>query len=222
MNIKVIIAVSVIVLFLLGGGVFVMTSKIKSKTTPATTGTKGDKNQESSQTSQKSLYDLLAAGISQKCTFKSTDDSGNSEGTSYVSGGKVRADFTVDASGKVTVSHMISDGKTSYIWTEGETNGFMMTVGESEETGTSAPSTGQTGTESNADLSQKADYNCSAWIPDNSLFNPPSDVAFTDFSQILQPTSMPGGIQNTGTQCAYCETLTGDEKTSCLAALSCE
>jgi len=222
MNKKVIIAIAVIVLLLLGGGVFLMTSKNKSKTTPSTTGTKGDKNQESSQTSQKSLYDLLAAGLPQKCTFESTDDFGSSEGTSYVSGGKVRADFAVTAGGKVTVSHMISDGKTSYIWTEGETNGFMMSVEESEATGTSAPTTGQTGTESNADLSQKADYNCSTWIPDNSLFTPPSDVKFTDFSQILQPTSMPAGIQNTGSQCAYCETLTGDEKTSCLTALSCE
>jgi len=195
--------VIVVVILLLGVGGYYFYSKMK------TGGIPGGPQVSSGQMS---LKDLVASGLPQKCTFVSTDESGKTEGTSYVSGGKVRADSTLTAGGKATTSHIISDGKTGYIWTEGEANGFMMTVGESESTETS----------SEADLSQKADYNCSTWLPDNSLFTPPSDVKFTDFSQMLQPTSMPAGIENTGSQCAYCETLTGEDKASCLSALQCE
>jgi len=203
MNKKVIAAV-VILLVLIGGYFGYTKLKGGSITTPGTTTESGG---------MKSLKDLLSLGVTQKCTFSQTGGSGTSEGTTYVSGGKVRGDFTTTSSGKTMITHMISDGKTSYIWTEGEKTGFKMTAIEA------SPSTVQTGSadtpvNSQADLDQKADYKCSGWTTDGSLFTPPTNVTFTDFSQMLNPSAAPS-------QCSYCDSLTGDDKTQCMAAFKC-
>lgn len=175
----------------------------------------------SEDTGPKSLKDLLSAGIAQKCTFSTTDESGTSEGVTYVSGGKVRADFSSTVEGKVVKSHMISDGKTNYIWTDGEKTGFKMTVEQTSTTESDVPSSStDTSVSSQVDLNEKADYKCSAWIADDSLFTPPSDVEFQDFSDIFKP--QPSTSAGSGTsQCAYCSSLSGEDKTQCLTALNC-
>lgn len=209
MNSKVLI-IAVLVLLLGAGGYFYF---VKGKNVPGTG--------NAVTSGAKSLKELIAAGIPQKCTFSSNDDSGKNEGISYVAGGKVRADITNTISGKTTTQHMISDNKTSYIWQEGDKNGFKMTVTESETTATSAPvGTGREAVSSGSDLNQKADYKCSAWIPDDSLFTPPSNVSFTDYSKLLAPTPSTSG--GTSSQCSYCNQLSGEEKTSCLSALNCK
>lgn len=171
----------------------------------------------------KSLKELITSGVSQKCTFSVTGESGVSEGTNYVSGGNVRGDFTNTYQGKETVSHMISDGKTSYVWTEGEKTGYKMSV--SEETKESQDGTTDDTMGNEANLDQKMDYNCSSWVPDNSLFSPPSDVTFTDLSEMMmQETSSesPSMMEDTSSQCSYCDSLSGDSKTQCLSALNCQ
>lgn len=210
MNKKVLV---IVILLILGAAGYFGYTKFMGKSLPGTSSESGG---------MKSLKDLLSAGVAQKCTFATTSESGSSEGTTYVSGGKVRGDFTTTTSGKTTISHMISDGKTSYVWTEGEKNGFKMTIPES----TTEPSTGNadssTSTSSEADLNQKADYKCSGWVADTSYFTPPANVTFTDFSQIYNPASpQTGKTTGTSSQCSYCNSLTGDDKTQCLTALKC-
>jgi hypothetical protein len=210
MNKKIIIAV-VLLLLLGAGGYYFMKSGKDGSSSPAS---------ESSSKTQ-SIKELIAENIPQKCTFKTTDEtSGTSEGTTYVSGGKVRGDFSVTQEGKTTINHMISDGQVSYIWQDGEKNGFKMTLSAEDaaeiKSDTSTSATAATG----ADLDQKVDYNCSAWIPDNSMFDPPKDVTFTDFSDMLKPQGS-GGTDSKASQCAYCGNLSGDDKTQCLTALGC-
>ncbi len=212
MNNKVVAAV-VVVLLLIGGYFGYTKLKGGGAIVPGTTSESGG---------MKSLKDLLSSGAAQKCTFSQTSDSGTSEGTTYVSGGKVRGDFTTTSSGKTMTSHMISDGKTSYIWTEGEKTGFKMTATDA------SPSTVQKDSADNpvnsqADLDQKADYKCSSWIVDGSVFTPPSNVTFTDFSQMLNPSSAPSqGSGSAPSQCSYCDSLTGDDKTQCRSAFGCK
>ncbi len=170
----------------------------------------------------KSLKELLASGVPQKCTFASDDESGKTEGTSYIAGGKVRADFTSTINAKTTVSHMISDNKTSYIWTDGDKTGFKMTITETDTNATDSPVTGETASQGNeADLDQKSDYKCSVWVPDNSMFTPPADVKFTDFSEMFKPSPATSG-SGSSQQCSICDSLKGDDKTSCLSALNCK
>lgn len=184
--------IGVVLLLVLGvGGYFFMNKKPAAIVTSVPT----------------SLKDLLAANLPQKCTFP--------EGTVYISGGKFRGDFSSDVSGKAVVSHMISDSKTSYIWTDGEKQGFKMTI--TDEAKSQAES--QTEVDKNGvDVNAKLDYKCSTWLPDASLFNTPAGVEFTDFSALTAPAA----AGSNSVQCAACASLTGDDKTQCLAVLNCK
>ena len=209
MNKKYIIAgVAILVLLLAGFLIFKMQNKAPSG------------NSETEQVSgMKSLKDLISSGVAQKCTYSTKDDSISSEGVTYISGGKVRGDFTTVSDGKTTASHMITDGKTNYIWTEGEKTGLKMTI--TDTVSTPAPVTEENGSYSGSNLDQKFDYKCSTWIADQSMFTPPTSVTFTDFSNMFAPTSAPNtGVQNT-TQCSVCDSLSGSEKSQCLSALNC-
>jgi len=170
--------IAVVVILLLAGGYFLMNKK-----GPATSPTTSDTSTTETSSGSKSLKDLLSAGIAQKCTYSTTSEGTTTEGTSYIAGGKMRGDFTNTTSGKTTVSHMISDGKTSWIWTEGETTGFKMTV--EEPTAGETPSS-QTTVEGGVGWDDKFDYKCSAWVTDGTFFTPPSNVKFTDFSELLK------------------------------------
>ncbi len=65
-----------------------------------------------------SMKDLLALGKDQTCTFSSSDENGTVNGTSYMSGGKVRTDFKGTYSdGKAYDGGMISDETYVYSWT---------------------------------------------------------------------------------------------------------
>jgi hypothetical protein len=213
MNKKVIIAIAVIVLLLLVGGAYVASTKNKSATSPSTTSsTESTQTQESSQASQKSLKDLLTSGIAQKCTFKDVSNNVNMEGTSYIANGKIRGDFSTTSEGKTTTGHSIFDGKTSYVWMEGTSTGFKM------EIDLTATSTSESQTQQGLDLNKTIDYNCSTWITDQSLFNPPSDVTFTSFSV---PSPSAGGTTGSQNLCSSCNSLSGEQKTQCLTALKC-
>lgn len=207
---------AVVVVILLAAGYFLYS---RSKSASPTGGMMGEGKVESGMMS---IKDLVAAGVPQKCTFSMTSESGTNEGTNYVSGGNVRGDYKTTYKDKTTMTHMISDGKNTYVWTEGEKTGYKMSI--PEETSEDSMMEGKENTEPGANLSEKLDFNCSAWVPDNSLFTPPSDVTFSDFSQMM-PSGAPA-MMDVGTssksQCSYCDGLSGDQKTQCLSALNCQ
>lgn len=174
----------------------------------------------------KSLKDLLTSGVAQKCTYSTTEGTGTSEGTTYISGGKMRGDFSTTVSGKVTKSHMITDGKSSYIWTDGEKTGFKSTIADTT-TGNAPDTTNTTANVSGqgSGLNQKADYKCLAWVTDGSFFTAPSDIKFTDLSEMFKVTPAPAGKAGTTdntSQCAVCDSLSGTDKTQCLSSLNCK
>jgi hypothetical protein len=200
--------IGIIVLAILGTGVYFYKSG---------TGTTGDNNVTSGI---QSIKDLMASGVPQKCTFSTSDESGTSEGTTYVSGGSVRADFSTTIDGETSVSHMITDGKTSYVWEDGKPTGFKMVTPEYEEGFGSEDSEG-TSEDEGVDLDQNADYVCAPWIPDNSFFEPPGDVDFTDFSKMYALPASSGAADQNFSQCSYCDALSGSDKLQCLTAFNC-
>lgn len=212
-NKKVLAIIVVVLLLLLGGWYFMNSKKSPTGTTPGATTSEN-------QGGMKSLKDLLSSGVAQKCTFSSTDESGSNEGITYVSAGKVRGDFTTTVSGKITKSHMISDGKTSYIWTDGEKDGFKMTIPDATPT-SAKTDTSNSQVSSEGDLNQKMDYKCSGWVVDNSFFTPPTNVTFNDFSKMINPAAPADSGSSSSSQCSYCNSLSGDDKTQCLTALKC-
>lgn len=187
------VVIAVVLLLLVSGGVYFMKGKSSNKvTTPA--------DQNVSDNSPKSLRDLLGLGKSQKCTFD--------KGTVYLSSGKVRGDFEG--------SHMIVDGNTNYIWMDNQKEGFKTIFDLNATTSTSA----SPDTKTNFDYNQKSDYKCESWTSDSTMFVVPTTITFQDMSKLTAPVK-PDSSGNSA-QCGYCNTLSGDDKTQCLKALSCK
>lgn len=160
-------------------------------------GTTSPTEQSQVMSGLRSISDLISEGIPQKCTYSTTDGASTTEGTTYVSGKKVRGDFSNTLNGSVTMGHMISDGETTYVWNEGEKQGLMMPISNSQaanEPNMSSESSQQVSEAREGSLNQKANYSCSAWVPDDSMFVPPTTVKFIDLSEIMMtsPEAMPG------------------------------
>jgi hypothetical protein len=203
------IAVGALLLLGLGGFAYLNMNKGASLTTSV---------KEQVASSKNSIKGLLSSVTPQKCTFK---DKETSEGTVYVSGGKMRGDFSSTIEGKSTVSHIIVDGSTMYTWTDDQNTGFKVAF-DPEDVEEAKDDL------ENVDLNKEVDYNCSPWIVQGDLLTPPSDVKFADFSSFTMPSSAPNASPTTGgqsgsygTNCSACNYLTGDDKTECLKALKC-
>ena len=146
------------------------TSTTETSTQPGTeTQTQGEPE------APNSLKDLLTSASAQKCTFVSNESGTTSEGTVYVSGGKVRTDSKITTSGKTTTTSIFTDGKTLYMWGDQlGTQGIKITI-EASETATPAP-----GATTATDLSKPMNFNCSAWVVDSAMFELPSGVTFSE------------------------------------------
>lgn len=225
-NKPVLIIAIVLVLALLGGGAYVMTAgKAGSSESTAAGNQAGKKTADGNV--PKTLRELLAAGVAQKCTFRSTEDVAV-EGTTYVSGGKVRSDYTTSVEGNTMSGHMIADGTTSYIWMDGQQQGFTMTFNASD---TDIPENTQTPGATKApqqglDANQAMDYSCSPWVVDGSLFTPPAEITFTDFSSMMPTGAAGAGISGSAgasmDACAACDSVPEAARAQCRTALNCQ
>jgi hypothetical protein len=176
--------------------------------------------------SQETLRNLIAAGRTVSCTY--TDPAASTSGTMKVANNQVRGDFTITAEGANTTSHMISDGKIMYIWSDSQGNLGMkydLTTLPTPGAGTLAP----TGQAQPLDLDKQLDYQCSDWAADPTVFTPPANIQFQDLSSLMnnlipKVTGIPASDVKTpsnATACATCASLTGDAKTQCTQALGC-
>lgn len=220
MNRNVIIVILVIVLLLLGVGGYFFLKNSHTTSNGQDSGSMMESSPKGEPSSMKSLKDLLTAGTSQKCTFSEDKGTTSVNGTTYISGGKIRSDYGSTASGVTTNGHMITDGKTSYVWMDGQSTGYMMAI-PSPSTDNNSGDTSSSNSGSSAsqgiDPNKQMNYSCSGWSADASLFTPPANVKFSDFSKMM---AAPSGSANSQ-QCAACNSLTGDSKTQCLAVLHC-
>lgn len=175
----IIIAV-VVILALLG---FFALGQIKKPVSPA-----GEQSavQQSSSTpatqeslTKGSLRSLIAAGKNVNCEINYPD--GNTKGTTYVSGNKIRGDFTVKGpDNKEISSHMINDGTYAYIWTDLSKTGTKMKIDPVKPSVTPSAQT------QSADLDREVDLKCSPWSIDNSKFSIPSDIQFSDLTSVMK------------------------------------
>jgi hypothetical protein len=169
----------------------------------------------------KSLRDLMGVTSNQTCTF--TDADGQNSGTVYSANGKMRGDFSGTAGSTTTVSHMISDASTIYVWMDGSAQGFK---GDIEALSKFSADSSGSGSKS-VDPDKKVDYSCSAWTADESKFALPG-IEFVDFSSMMMvPSGVPSANSGDGmmdmkaTQCAACNNLPADAAAQCRQALSC-
>ena len=193
MNKKVII---VVVLLLLAVGGYFMTQKSSSPSM----------NSNSVGSSPfTSIQDALSKSLSLQCTF--TDEEGR-ETKTYIKAGAVRTDFTGTKSAES--GSMIFKNKKMYTWNSDTKEGFMMEVPDvtgppSQTTTTTTVGTGEKSGKNDhpADalaMIEKYKDSCKPGTVADSLFTPPSDVKFNDFSNMmkdLQKVTQPtGGAMN--------------------------
>ena len=189
-----------------------------------------EENEVSFPTSGKGSFEaLMARGENLECTISyaaSTADQTTTEGTYFTAAGKMRGDFLVTSSGVQTVSSVIMKENTLYSWTEieGEAYGMKIAMSELEA---SKNTEGTPAAQEVVPLDAEVDYSCKAWVAvDNSIFEPPSDVLFRDFGDIvnmgMEFGNMFEGGEGMGDQCAACDSLTGSDKSQCRAMMSCE
>lgn len=132
-----------------------------------------------------SIQDALSKSLSLKCEY--TDTNGIKT-TAYIKNGAVRADTTspnANESGSVIVKD-----KKMYFWNA--QGGFMMEIPDvTPEPDSSTPKEASQAENIMKDLDQYKE-NCKSAVVSDSLFTPPGDVKFTDFSKMLQ---VPTGTQ---------------------------
>nr|MBP7859637.1 hypothetical protein [Patescibacteria group bacterium] len=218
---KIILAIAtLLVLLLVGGGGFVFMSKKvvapqNGQITPMEKTTKGEDTNSISGT----IYDLLNLGKSLKCTYDYNLDENKTSGTTYISGKKMRGDFEIVMGETKIKNYMISDGDYFYSWADNSKTGTKMKINATEN-----PQQEQATENQNVNIKtaqEKYDYKCENWIVDETMFQLPNGITFTDFSTVLE--NMKSGKPSL--DCSSCELIPESDtelRAKCKTSLKCE
>lgn len=155
-----------------GGGLYYMKQSVKETSEPTVNNvTTSQKKMAFSQFSSQDKGDY-------KCTVSQYVQDIKSEGTVYLSSGMIRGEFTTQYNGQtIDSTFIVRDGYT-YAWSSASKNmGFKVKAKTSASTEVSAGGNAS-GTYS-FDLDQIGDYNCDAWVADETKFIPPTTITFT-------------------------------------------
>jgi hypothetical protein len=221
-----VIAIVVGILILVGAvGAFLYSqSRPSSDTANTTTASQVSETPEEGAI-QSTITEILAGGREAKCTFTAGDENGQTSGTVYTSGQNARGDFTTTVNGDETMTHMIKDGETFYMWGDSLATGvkMVMNINELSEN-----------LENNDQFQsfnpdQEMDIDCVSWTRDATLFSPPTNIRFISIDAMgptgttTQTTGAPTGAAQSGNsnQCNICTSLTGQARTACLAQFNC-
>lgn len=131
-----------------------------------------------------SIKDALVGSQSLKCEFT---DEGGRKTTTYMKSGAIRTDFVATDS-KQSGSVIMKD-KKMYYWSGKQGTILEFDLSEMKENVTSAPKTPNTTGQSPEDVIgslEKFKEFCKPASVDSVLFVPPTDVKFTDMSQVLK------------------------------------
>ncbi len=220
MNNKVIAVILAVVV--IGGGAYFLSQRKSENNVAGENQSANSATETSAETG--SIKSLIAAGKSQQCTFSSKEDATQSSGTMYVAGGKMRGDFNTETNNVKVVSHMIYDGSTSYFWTDGSATGFKMALDANTKTDASAQA-------QSVDPDKNYDFDCKSWSVDNSKFELPNGIQFSDFSAMTGASAAAaagaaGANASTSNSAdlkavreMMCASLSGTEKEQCLSAV---
>jgi hypothetical protein len=184
MNKKTLI-IGVILLLLLVGGALVFSKK--SVAPQKDNGEKMVKQAKpaDTQSAMMSLSELLTSGKTQSCSYDYTDDTtGKMSGKVYISGGKMRSDYSItDKTGKETTGSVINDGTNMYMWSSSMAEGIKIAVTE-EMKKDMANAQGKAA--KYVDMNKKVNYHCDVWTLNTTSFVPPTNVKFTDYSAMMK------------------------------------
>lgn len=177
-----------------------------------------------------SIEDLLAKGDNLKCEIEVKDGDNIVSGTTYLAGSKARTEMKLAApelGEKSMDSYVIVDEEWMYTWSEQYPQAAMkIKKSEIKDIETDeAPANQEYNLES---YQTDMNYKCKKWIPDNSMFVPPADINFMDFTetikqfQDLESGAMPSMGNEDGNLCSTCDFIPDEAgKQECLESLGC-
>jgi hypothetical protein len=182
-----------------------------------------------------SISELITQNKSVRCVLQAKGDETIASGTTYVYKNQARSDYQLKMSGEeLTNSHTITDGTYMYTWMDNNPSSAMklkIADMQNEEFKAQAEDKGA------GDYEDKFDYQCYKWQPEQSLFVPPSDINFTDYTEMFKQfqgmlnspnsadTDKAPDLNNTdtSTMCSRCNIIPDAKaKASCLSSLGCK
>ncbi len=172
------------------------------------------------------LENLLALAQNLECTINYQKDVAVS-GTYFTSQGKMRGDFIIPSEQGEVLSSLIMSDNTMYTWSEieGQKYGMQFNL---DEVKTAREKGEVPDTREPVPLDAAVDYDCKPWVVvDGSIFEPPSDIIFQDFSNIINRGMEYGTVYNqasgTASQCELCAQVpAGAGRDECMATFSCQ
>lgn len=182
-------------LIVIGGGVYYgVTSYVKNDqevavVSPSQGTQTTDQNQAAQATTTASstaptgkkipFTEFMKQGGSYKCTVTQNVANMTSEGTVYIHNTMIRGEFTTTVAGQGVSASMIARDGYTYSWTSMmPTKGYKAKIVNSE----GAPGSANAGTSGTYtwDGTQIGDYSCEAWVADDTKFDLPKSIVFSD------------------------------------------
>lgn len=197
------IGIVVVLLLAIGGGALVLSKRNNSEVSTQTA-VETTSPMNPSAEAPRTIKELLTYTGTQQCSFSTEGNTGQV----YMSGGKMRGDFTITIPQGNTDSHMIVDGQTVYIWSENQTNGLKITsdvIGEFDTPNQAAV----------IDPNQDMNFSCSSWTVNQSIFVPPTSITFAELDSSLKVD----GNAPPSISCSTCDTMPESARADCRAAL---
>lgn len=171
----------VVVLAVLGGGIFYVTNKDETPdqaTSSQTGGSSTNQNKTSDDSKvEGNLASISSGGKARQCTFTYSGENGSGNGSLYTDGngrGLMTMDLVTEK-GNTGKSNTLITSDKAYSWTT--TNGTSIGFVFDKEKLTA--NTSQTSNTTSSDANKNFSMNCEDWTVDNSKLNAPSDVNFS-------------------------------------------
>lgn len=124
-----------------------------------------------------SYQEFLRSGRSQICTFAYNTENQSVSGlelpskvtiaTIYAANGKIKGEFTLTTKDGTLQQHVLVDAYTAYLWNNLNNGGVKFLVGENSP---------------DELVRQPLVYNCKNWSPNNSVFEIPANIVFTEIT----------------------------------------
>lgn len=206
MNTKAII-IGIAVLAVVGGGAIYAVNKNKDS----------DQSDKQSISENTSINGLLAQDKNLKCTYSYSDDEGNkSSGTTYIADQRMRGNFSVQTPGQdAKYSNTLRDGKYQYVWDESSNKGFKTMVDKAQYDDSDGSKDDSSISQHQAvDQDREYDFDCDKWNVDESVFEVPANVKFTDLTAKVQQTKQMSQDAKDKLEAA-CKNLSGQARDAC-------
>lgn len=223
MNKNILIVVTILIFALAVGGYLVFGKDLSQKVKPSSSGQMQSEALDAG--SPKSIRTLLESTSPQKCSFKDNMENIEMNGVIYIANKKMRGDYDSNILGKQMITHLIYDGDFTYMWTEGDIQGYK--IANKQE----VPNEVVQETKQQVDIDKLMDIHCDNWLVDEQVFALPAGINFVDIKTMIptglsQPTATASQQEASqpaqeGKDCSVCDNVPQEVQGQCLTAMGC-